>query len=362
MKTALIFQSSKALGDRLFITWMPKYLKRNKGFDKVYCATWKENACFWDNNPFVNGIIELETYAEKKTEELLTEWGGKYTEVYDIRWMVEGEYLKLSTEPTSTLIKRREKAKGVNYYNCYQKLGLNPENPKPDLYLTDAEKELIKKYKDEGKTRIAWQLQGSGRNKQLIFLPGYILSLAERYKEIEQWVVGDAGQAIEAFEIFPNIKDMRGKWTVRQSMVMANIFDLIVGPESYWINVAGAFDIPSLCFYSMSSPDNLTRYFNHAHSIIPKCECSPCYLICKDFRQILQLDKRASARDMENDCIVRNPNDYWNVLGYKCTVQIDHRQAIDKIISIVFDRKRIWTGKELMPGRRVDSRLVRPVH
>src|SRR4030067_835826 len=90
------------------------------------CATWKENACFWDNNPFVNGIIELETYAEKKTEELLTEWGGKYTEVYDIRWMVEGEYLKLSTEPTSTLIKRREKAKGVNYYNCYQKLGLNP--------------------------------------------------------------------------------------------------------------------------------------------------------------------------------------------------------------------------------------------
>jgi len=112
----------------------------------------------------------------------------------------------------------------------------------------------------------------------------------------------------------------------------------------------------------MSSPDNLTRYFNHAHSIIPKCECSPCYLICKDFRQILQLDKRASARDMENDCIVRNPNDYWNVLGYKCTVQIDHRQAIDKIISIVFDRKRIWTGKELMPGRRVDSRLVRPVH
>ena len=230
MKTALIFQSSKAFGDRLFITWMPKRLKRKYGYDKVYCASWKENASFWDNNPFVDGIVPLEDFTDKGTvKEVLDRWDKEYTKVFDVRWQVEGKYLKFNTDPgRPTVEELRKNAEDVNYYNCYQGLGLENPDCKPDIYLSDKEKERNKELRN-GKRRILWQVEGSARNKKITYLPAYINYVIDTYPKVENWLAGGNKFPISALK--EGVYDIRGI-NPREMLSMVPMFDLIVGPET----------------------------------------------------------------------------------------------------------------------------------
>jgi len=334
MKRAMIFQSSKALGDRLFISWAPKELKRKHDFDRVYCATWKENACLWDNNPFVDGIEELEKHGDKNVAELLQEWEKDY-KVFDFRWCVEGKYLKFNYQQNEDLETRRTAAQGKSWYAVYDQLGL--VGGKPEIYLSDEERQFLKKFKD-GKKRILWQPLGSGRNKALPFMPLWINHIANKYREVENWIAGNESNPITAFARLPNIIDARGKWSVRNAAIMTSIFDLIIGPESFFVNAAAAFDIPVICLMSHSAPENLLNFHRRAWPIKPKCDCHPCYLIHKDFRVVWNLEDRRRARAQEIECSYQDPKDHYRVLGYKCCVQIDHNELFDKIHKVLFLR------------------------
>jgi len=334
MKKAMIFQSSKALGDRLFISWAPKELKRKHGFDRVYCASWKENALLWDNNPFVDGIEQLESHGDRKIEDVLLEWEKDYT-VFDFRYAVEDKYLKFNYHQNKDIETRRAEAKGKSWYSVYDHLGL--QGGKPEIYLSDEEKQFLKKFKD-GKKRILWQPIGSGRNKALPFMPLWINHIANKYREVENWIAGNDSAPISAFAKFTNIKDMRGKWDVRTAAIMASIFDLIIGPDSFFINAAGAYDIPCIYLASHAAPENVLTYHHRPFYVKPKCSCYPCYLILKDFRTIWNLEERKRARNQELECNFNDPKDQYRVLGYKCCVQIDHEELFEKIHKALFVR------------------------
>jgi ADP-heptose:LPS heptosyltransferase len=128
---------------------------------------------------------------------------------------------------------------------------------------------------------------------------------------------------------------MRGKLTARESLAIAPIFDLIVGPESFYTNVAGAFDIPVVLFYSHSAPYNLGEFFKYHYPVIPNCDCHPCYQIIKDWRTNYKLNQREKSRKQENRCLLRDPNDVFKTIGFKCCVRIDHEKVINKIVEIM---------------------------
>jgi len=329
---ALILQTSRAFGDRLFISWVPKKLKRKLGYDQVDLATWENNEFVTANNPFIDNIVHLEDHGKKSFIDLLGEWQQEYDKVFDFRYHVEGQYLKFNTNKNDSSDILRENAKDVNYYNCYQDFGLENESCRPDVYLSDKEKETVKGYKKQGKKRILWQLQGSARNKQISYMPAYINYVAQKYPDIENWICGDKKDSISA--LTENVIDVRGN-DQREMLSLIPIFNLVVGPESFCVNAAGAFDVPTLTFYSHSAPHNLTGKFKSAYWILPECDCSPCYTIMRDFRPLLKLDERVNAMNQEKKCSYREDDDLYRVLGYRCCIQIDHKKVVEKLETFI---------------------------
>lgn len=329
MKSALIFQSSKALGDRLFISWMPKTLKRKHGYDIVHCASFEENASFWNYNPFVDKIIPLEEHGKTIIADLLAGWEREYSKVYDVRWHVDGRYLLFSNSKNPSTEKRRQNAKDVKYYDCYEDLELNNPNCKGDIYLSDEEKKRNQKYKN-GKRRILWQLEGSGRNKKVGYMPAYVNYVQENHPEIENWIGGK--QKVPISVLNGQVIDARGI-SAREMLSLVPIFDLVIGPESFLVNAAHVFGIRSITFLSHSCATNLN--FNRGSYIKPECDCSPCYLIHKDFRLEWDLSKRARARNQETYCACYDSEDRYRLLGYKCCMEINHKKVVEEIERVI---------------------------
>ena len=335
-KKAIIFRGSKAIGDMLFVSALPRLLKEHKGFDIVDVASWKENACVFLNNKFVNKIIALEEYSDKLLTEVINDWSKEY-EVFDLRYTVEGQLLRWSHDRPLDLDTRRKNAENKNYYRDIFSRWDIIGSGKPEIYLTNAEWAIIKDIKSKTRARILWHLGGSARNKFLPYMPAYINGVAEKRPDIEHWLGGLENVGITGIRDNVKFVDARGIWNVREVLTMPTAFDLVVGPESSFINAAGAYDeVKKLCFFSHSAPDNLTKYFENAYAIRPFCSCHPCYLLLKNFREEwTTIEKRCLLRNQELYCSVWESKDRYTCTGFRCTLQIDHQKVVDKILELI---------------------------
>jgi ADP-heptose:LPS heptosyltransferase len=72
------------------------------------------------------------------------------------------------------------------------------------------------------------------------------------------------------------------KFTVRQSIVLANRYDLIISPDTFMIQCAGALEKPLIGLYGPFPSDVRMRYFKNAIGLDPSVVCSPCFK--HDFR------------------------------------------------------------------------------
>jgi ADP-heptose:LPS heptosyltransferase len=76
------------------------------------------------------------------------------------------------------------------------------------------------------------------------------------------------------------------KFTVRQSIILANRYDLIIAPDSFMIQVAGALDKPLIGIYGPFSSEVRMKYFKNSIGLDPSVVCSPCYK--HDFRACIK--------------------------------------------------------------------------
>ena len=259
---------------------------------------------------------------------MLEEWAKEY-DVYDFRYRWEKKYLMFNHEVNPSLEKRRENAKDKSAYNVYQDMGLSGD--KPEVYLTDEEKKRNHTINAGRRKRILWQLAGSGRNKRIPYTMWYMEEIRKRRPEIEHWIAEKTFFDISALPEY--VHTFKG--TSREVLTRIPTFDLVVGPESFFINAAKAFDLHHITFYSHTLPENYDIQNGYSHAILPKCDCSPCYLIMKDFRTLYDLDERARARDTENSCMVWDRQDRFRAAGFKCCISIDHNEVIQTILKYI---------------------------
>jgi ADP-heptose:LPS heptosyltransferase len=76
------------------------------------------------------------------------------------------------------------------------------------------------------------------------------------------------------------------KFTVRQSMILAFRYDLIISPDSFMIQVAGALEKPLIGLYGPFPSNVRMKYFKNAIGMDPSVVCSPCYK--HDFRACIK--------------------------------------------------------------------------
>ena len=80
---------------------------------------------------------------------------------------------------------------------------------------------------------------------------------------------------------YPNVLTALN-FNVRQSIVLANRYDMIVAPDSFMIQVAGALGKPLVGLYGPFASDVRMKYFKNAIGVEPRVVCAPCFK--HDFR------------------------------------------------------------------------------
>jgi len=75
-------------------------------------------------------------------------------------------------------------------------------------------------------------------------------------------------------------------FNVRQSIILATRYDIMISPDSFMIQVAGALDKPLIGLYGPFPSEVRMKYFKNAIGIEPSVVCSPCFK--HDFRACIK--------------------------------------------------------------------------
>jgi len=72
------------------------------------------------------------------------------------------------------------------------------------------------------------------------------------------------------------------EFNIRESIILANRYDLIISPDTFMVQVAGALDKPLIGLYGPFPSEVRMKYFKNAIGLDADVVCSPCYK--HDFR------------------------------------------------------------------------------
>jgi ADP-heptose:LPS heptosyltransferase/predicted SAM-dependent methyltransferase len=185
---------------------------------------------------------------------------------------------------------------------------------------------------------IMWVLNGSALHKTYAWSQMVIMRLL-KYTDAHIVTVGDKGGAeLEAgyAEFLDGIKVDRSrlhfmatKQSIRETMALAQICDVVVGPETGVLNaVCMDDDVAKVVLLSHSSPDNLTKHWNNTRVICPPMtvKCFPCHQLHYniDACQITKLSDGKEGAPWPSCAAEINPKDVFeatvDALGLSETV------------------------------------------
>jgi ADP-heptose:LPS heptosyltransferase len=127
----------------------------------------------------------------------------------------------------------------------------------------------------------------------------------------------------------PNYLHKCGRWTIRNVAAAVKYADLVVGPETGVLNMAGCFSTPKITMLTHSSWANLCKYWDNDYSVQSRQSCSPCH------RMIY----------MENDC----PKDEQFKVC-RCASQFDPTDILPKMKEVFKKWRRLNSTLIALPG------------
>lgn len=66
-------------------------------------------------------------------------------------------------------------------------------------------------------------------------------------------------------------------YTMRQSIILVNRYNIVIAPDSCFIQIAGALDKPLIGLYGPFPSELRMKYFKNAIALEPKTACTPCF-------------------------------------------------------------------------------------
>jgi len=174
-----------------------------------------------------------------------------------------------------------------NYYDyTFEKAGFpRIKGRLPEIYFTEDEENDNAKFRQDllGKFVILWCLSGSGLHKAYPYTSLVIDAILKKYPDVVFITVGD--ESCEILEVGLNSERVihkSGKWSFRQSAIMAKYAGLVISPDTGMLHASGCFDTPKIGLLTHSTRENITKYFKNDHSIEAKVSCAPCFRLLFD--------------------------------------------------------------------------------
>lgn len=341
----LIIRQGYAVGDAIFISAMPRLLKEQE-VEHVSLAIIDHNRAVFMNNPYVDElvIIPSEILSQEDWAKWLNDRGMNYDKVLAVAGHVEMTFLHKTDSSFGAIppmSERLEKAKGQVYIDyIFNQMGFEGSGFLPEFYFSDEEKEkqqvILENKRNRKEKLVLWQWEGSSKSKILHYAPAYLEAVLKMVPNSQHFIYTNLPNQVEAIPRDDRCHLINGKWGIRESIVATAVADLVIGPESFWVNAAAAFNTPKLIFFSHSHPENLAKYYKNCWAVVPMCECSPCYLICADYRDIWHPpERRAVARAYEAACQTWDSEYQYRTRGYKCCTDLPHENIIAQIVQIL---------------------------
>lgn len=211
----------------------------------------------------------------------------KYDKFINLSESVEGTLLALQGRVNHSWPKSlRHKMLNINYTEFTHDLAEVPHKYHQKFYPSDEEKAWAKAEKARiGGTVILWSLSGSAVHKTWPHLDSVIAQLMLNNKDVKVVLVGDElCKLLESgWEKEPRVICRSGVWSIRQSLVFAQVADMVIGPETGVLNAVGMESVPKIIMLSHSSRENLTKHWKNVVALQPFTDCYPCHKMHYNF-------------------------------------------------------------------------------
>jgi ADP-heptose:LPS heptosyltransferase/SAM-dependent methyltransferase len=210
---------------------------------------------------------------------------------------IEGTLLALpgrASHAWPDALRRRELDK--NYLEWTADIAELPYTSEARFYPSDNERDMARAHKarmhydsqrsprfmeqpEPGQT-LLWVLSGSSVHK---FYPGQdvvISNLLKAVPDLRIMFSGDhACTILEAgWEKHPRVFCMSGELAIRDTLALAQIVDVVVGPETGVLNAVAFEPNGKVVLLSHSSPNNLTKHWVNTRAVVPfATPCYPCH-------------------------------------------------------------------------------------
>jgi len=284
LKKALVIRYG-GIGDAIIATPVLRALKE-EGYHVTF-NTSDNGVEIAKHNPNVDKIL-YQAMDEIPNSALEAYWkvlGKGYDRVVNLSGTIEEELLTIkgrNPEYEWTDDERRAKYGNVNYYDHALKLaGIDRRRENGEIFFSEDEEGLARIWRKtlEGRFIVIWALGGSGPHKRFPYAAMAMAEFARINPEVLFITVG--GHAEKLLELAAdddaNYMHRSGRWGIRNTAIAVKYADLVVGPETGVLNMAGCFNTPKICMLSHSSWANLCKHWVNDHSVQSRQHCSPCH-------------------------------------------------------------------------------------
>jgi ADP-heptose:LPS heptosyltransferase len=138
----------------------------------------------------------------------------------------------------------------------------------------------------------------------------YVIDMLARETNVKIVLIGNEQQAVIATFYKGNNENVipAVNFSVRQSIVLANRYNLILAPDSFMIQVAGSLEKPLVGLYGPFPSEVRMAYFKNAVGLEPRVVCSPCF----------KHDFRACIKGFPSPCFSQlKPEDVLQAIDYQ---------------------------------------------
>lgn len=244
------------------------------------------------NNPYLDEMIihERHTMMDHDLPEMKEYLDPMFDHVVDTTFTVENNLLVMAASPMAAPDRQAERrAKlNVNYMDAYvqrfQEGGFNLKPGDIEFYPSRQDKRNAQKLLKKGKGRkcLLWVLTGSSVHKVYPYTGNVIIDFLKRNKD---WFVITTGDNVsrvgeEALKDTPRVVRTSDRLDVRTALTLAQMADIVVGPETGLLNCASSSSNPKVVFMSHSTADQLVRYWKNTTTLQTQiAQCFPCHIL-----------------------------------------------------------------------------------
>jgi ADP-heptose:LPS heptosyltransferase len=174
-----------------------------------------------------------------------------------------------------------------NYAEFAALLGEIPFVPEGEFHARDSETEWARTFRTQASEAsgiekpffVMWVLAGSSPHKFTPHQDTVVKMILGSLPEAVVVMVGnDAGRILEAgWELEKRVICTSGKMPIRETLALAKMMDVVVGPETGVLNSVCYLNVPKVVMLSHSSDENLTKHWVNVHVIPGQAECYPCH-------------------------------------------------------------------------------------